>query len=134
MNQAIEIHDSTLKSLTQVGRGLEIHLSPAYIHQSEGRPGHDEGIGWYQDAIFRIPNGTIIIPSKMMPVDLIDGCVKIGSGMNSANVIPLPLMTQGKVEISFQDTTGSFIQVNGVGLVVELVGKPGAIEKFRGLS
>jgi hypothetical protein len=53
-NRAIEIHDSEVESLLiDVGQ-VVLEFSSAYIHQSDGRPAIDAGIGWTQRAVIRV--------------------------------------------------------------------------------
>jgi len=47
-NWAIEIHDSEIDSIAVIGDYVVLNFSSAYIHESEGRPGFDEGSGWTQ--------------------------------------------------------------------------------------
>ena len=49
--QFVELHDSELAILWYEQNGEAILIfSDLYIHESEGRPGVDEGIGWFQRA------------------------------------------------------------------------------------
>ncbi len=72
-NRVIEIHDSELKSIVLSKGEIVLELSPAYIHQSEGRPATDAGTGWLQDAIIRIRGDEISGSINELPCDLWDG-------------------------------------------------------------
>lgn len=58
-NRAIEIHDSTLDSISILNGEAVLHFSSVYIHQSAGKPGADAGTGWVQKALLRIRQGVI---------------------------------------------------------------------------
>lgn len=41
--EAVELHDSTLREIIQESDGVLLRLSPAYVHGSSGRCGIDPG-------------------------------------------------------------------------------------------
>lgn len=50
LNCIIELHDSEVEAITQIGERMMISFSAAYIHKSEGKPRIDPGNGWTQAA------------------------------------------------------------------------------------
>ena len=53
-NQCIEIHDCVLDRILTSNGVTELYFASVYVHQSQGKPGVDPGIGWFQEAISRI--------------------------------------------------------------------------------
>src|SRR5215212_312920 len=49
MNSALEFHDSRVSSITSDGTHVSMRFGAAYLHESEGVPGVDEGTGWVQE-------------------------------------------------------------------------------------
>ena len=48
MNQALELHDTTLKEIVIEGSETTLCLSSAIVHKSDGIPGLDSGTCWVQ--------------------------------------------------------------------------------------
>src|SRR5262245_59103732 len=78
MNSEVEIHDSTLASITPDGHDLVLCLAPAYVHRSAGRPGIDQGSGWLQDIDLVISEAVVESLPSEFPVDLSDGSFSVG--------------------------------------------------------
>jgi hypothetical protein len=72
-NRVIEIHDSELRSIFASNGEIVLELSPAYIHQSEGRPVTGAGTGWLQDVALRLRGGEICGLISELLCDLWDG-------------------------------------------------------------
>ena len=53
-NAAIELHDSVVAEISRLEGNVEITLRPAYVHQSAGQPGVDDGIGLVQDVVISV--------------------------------------------------------------------------------
>jgi hypothetical protein len=94
MNSEVEIHDSTLASITPDGRDLVLCLAPAYVHRSAGRPGIDQGSGWLQDIDLVISEAVVESSPSGFPVNLSDGSFSDGE-VRWDNSIPLPLAVWG---------------------------------------
>jgi hypothetical protein len=128
-NRIIEIHDSGLKSISASNGEIVLELSPAYIHMSDGRPGIDAGTGWIQDAVIRIRGEEICGLISELPCDLSDGYLKV-NGEFSDNLIPIPLVATGDIELHFTSIGGEALQVRGNRITLELLGEARYIEKF----
>jgi hypothetical protein len=130
-NRVIEIHDSELNSIAIGDVDVVLKLSPAYIHQSEGRPAMDAGTGWVQDAVIRIRGDVISGSISELPCDLWDGYLTL-KGERSDNIIPIPLSVEGDIELEITSTSGESVQVRGDHITLELLGEPKYIEDFPG--
>ena len=100
MNKSIEFHDSTLSKITQDNETIVLHFDKAYIHQSEGIPGVDNGTGWLQSIDIQLSQAKINILPKELPIDLYAGYF-ILDNKKLDNGIDLPLNSSGKIEICF---------------------------------
>ncbi|HET7105816.1 MAG TPA: hypothetical protein VFI38_03335 [Candidatus Acidoferrum sp.] len=130
-NRCIEIHDSVLNGIAISGHISELHFSSVYIHQSDGKPGVDQGVGWFQEAVLRIFGARTPDSLPQFPIDLMDGQTVLGQ-LVSENEIPYPLNHQGKFELRLipkwhPDEVLSFI---GTGADLTLIGEPSEVEKF----
>ena len=132
-NRSIEIHDARLAQLSVVSGTAELRFSALYIHESQGVPGVDAGIGWFQPAILRIYVANVAGTFASFPVDLTDGHM-IFDGKRIDNVIALPLHFPGKFELSLVPMWNSdqIFSVTGIGADLELVGVAGDIEQVNG--
>src|SRR6476659_5990635 len=92
MNKAIELHDTSIVEIRISAEGISIRFAPAYLHQSEGRPGVDAGTGWTQDAMLFVSNATVIGIVPPLPCVLESGRLAVGNH-SSDNIITLPLDT-----------------------------------------
>jgi len=131
-NRAIEVHDSILSALSFLEREVQLHFSPAYIHQSEGEPLRDAGSGWVQDSTLHIYDAKAEGTFSKFPVDLSDGRIQIGHNILE-NKIPVPLHHTGTVELRLQakrEVEGIVI-ITGHGAELELIGEPKYVEEFR---
>src|SRR3954447_25869367 len=88
LNNAVEIHDSTLAGVNNRGRDVVVRLVPAYVHCSEGRPGIDPGSGWLQDIDLVFRDAVIESLPSQLPSSLSDGDLCTGEG-RWENGIPL---------------------------------------------
>jgi hypothetical protein len=128
-NRAIEIHDSTLESLTVEVGHVVLSFSAAYIHQSDGRPGIDAGTGWIQHAVIRIrgeiANGSL----AKLPCGLMSGYLEL-DGQESDNHIPIPLSFTGDVELALTSEFSETIKIRGNHIALGLLHDPKYVEKF----
>ena len=130
MNSIIEIHDSTLTSVTAVGRALVISFGPAYVHQSAGRPGRDDGSGWLQDLDLVIADAVVESLPLELPAGFSDGMFSVG-GRLEENVIPLPLAVSGEVLFSALTDCVERLVVRGSGASIVPRGGLRFVEEFR---
>ncbi|SRR6266403_790090 len=128
MNRAIEIHDSTLDSLTFEEGHVVLHFSSVYIHQS-GIPGADAGSGWVQEAFLKIGSGIVVGSFSELPRDLQGGYIKLDTAFLD-NTVPIPLDHRGTVELRLEGR-GEFITITGNSADLELVGEATYVEEFR---
>jgi hypothetical protein len=130
-NRCIEIHDSVLNRIAISGDFSELHFSSVYIHESDGRPGVDEGVGWFQEAVLRIFGARTPDSLPEFPIDLTGGQTVLGE-LVSENEIPLPLNHRGKFELRLipQWHPDEILSFTGCGADLTLTGEPSRIEKF----
>lgn len=119
-NRAIEFHDSMLNSVAAEGSNVILHLSPAYIHESEGEPGQDPGSGWSQDAHIHIERGLMEGDPPELPCDLSDGELHIDG--DCLQLLPIPFDRQGRMQLDLQSMTGNKIRITGTRLRLEMLG------------
>jgi len=127
-NRAIEIHDSTLESISVRNGDATLHFSSVYIHQSAGKPGVDAGTGWVQKAALRIRQGIIKGLLSELPCNLLDGQLKLGILLLN-NEIPIPLNYTGDVELRLE-YRGEIVVVTGASAELDLIGDPEYVEEF----
>ena len=130
-NRVIEIHDSELKTVTVSNGKIVLELSPAYIHQSEGRPGTDAGTGWLQDAVIRIRGEEIFGSISELPCDLWDGNLMLPGEF--LTILFQFRWTCGNIELQFTSISGESVQIRGDRITLELLGEPKYIEDVPGV-
>jgi hypothetical protein len=132
VNRAIEIHDSVLESVSISQGRAELRFSRIYLHQSEGKPGHDPGSIWVQRAILRIYDAKVTSAFSEFPVDLAGGQTRIGRE-TLENEIPVPLRHAGRFEIRLQPTSEprNVVSFEGIKAELDLIGEPDFIKEFR---
>lgn len=100
LNQCIEFHDSVVLAIDATERQLTI-LMDAYVHQSEGRPGVDPGVGGVQQVRLELCAPTNIGDLPQFPATIVDGLIRSNSTEYS-NCIPLPLDLHGEIELEIR--------------------------------
>lgn len=95
MNRLLEIHDTKLAAIESGGPDVVLHLAPAYVHRSDGRPGVDPGTGWLQDFDLLIYAAVVETVPLELPCRLSGGSIALGEARWN-NVIPLPLRYHGE--------------------------------------
>src|SRR5438309_1861548 len=98
-NRAIELHDSQLAVLwcDQNDEAVLI-FSALYVHQSEGTPGIDPGVGWFQRAELVIEDASLTEFIRDWPY-LIDGGEVEIDGTIYKHCAPLPLTCEDSFRI-----------------------------------
>ena len=129
-NRAIEIHDSTLDSISIQNADAVLHFSAVYIHQSEGIPLVDAGSGWVQEALLRIGAAQISGSISNLPNDILGGQIILGKDVLE-NEIPIPLSYKGIVEIRLESWNDEVILISGDSAELELIGESKYVEEFR---
>jgi len=135
-NQWAELHDSEIAVLwySQQNEAILI-FSNLYIHESAGRAGVDQGIGWYQRAELVIENATQLeYPIENWPWSIVTGQTETGGVIRGG--IPLPLDCKNGfriyLEVIDDADNGEYKkrEIKGTGAVLTLLGKKGATEEF----
>lgn len=141
VNQWAELHDSEIAVLWYEQNDEAILIfSSLYIHESEGRAGVDEGIGWFQRAELVIENATEVeIPLENWSWSIMHGETEV-DGVIERNGMPLSLECQKSfriyLEILEDGGNGDFkkIEIKGSGATLTLLGKRGKTEDFSATS
>ena len=130
-NRAMEFHDSTFDGLDRDGANLTLRFSAAYIHESEGEPGLDAGIGWFQEVRLHFANASSGSMSEL-PCYLWDGQISLAG--ESLQMVPIPLEHSGKVDLKLIENgqVDGQVEVTGTHVRLELCGEPKHLEKFPG--
>lgn len=123
-NLAVEFHDSTLEAVRRDGADSVLVMN-LYIHSSDGRPGWDAGVGWYQDAEVRLRHATIQ-REPTGALDVMDGTVHLND-QAFPNMLNLPCDVDGEVTVLLSGIEGTFM-ARAKGIKVELLGEPGDAE------
>lgn len=131
-NRAIEIHDSTLESISISADHVVLDFSAAYIHQSDGRPAIDAGTGWTQHAVLRVRGDVVSGSLTELPRDIYSGYLTL-NGQRFDNLIPIPLSCVGNVELQLTSGAES-VQIRGNRVTLELLGEPEYVEEFSGVD
>jgi hypothetical protein len=131
MNSKIELHDSEVSRIHEIGRSVDIEFSPAYVHKSRGKRGIDAGTGWVQNARLRFTGATVSGDRPSLPVTLWDGSLLVG-GLEHDNVVPIPLAARGPVELRLVFASGQEIVVSAESIELELIGEASYVEEFSG--
>lgn len=131
MNSIIEIHDSTLASISFVGHDLVLCLSPAYVHQTAGRPGIDQGSGWVQDINVVFSEAVVEFSPLEIPCGLSERTLSVGE-IHWDNGIPLPLAVSGEVSLTAITCQNERLVVRGTGASAVTLGALRYVEEFPG--
>lgn len=122
----IEFHDSTVLSLIQVGADLEIGLE-AYVHRWEKHRDAWSGTGRSQPV--RVVIRNVLAPSVRFdgPVDISDGCLRIGQ-VEHDNGVELPCGSSEPVCLRLVLVDANVIEIVGRGILIEAAGEARYIE------
>ena len=131
LNSDIELHDSVVADVSRSDVTVEIALRPAYVHQSSGQPGIDDGIVLVQDLVVAVENGSVVGDIGDLPADIWDGDLKVGSQVFD-NSIPLPCDMAGPVALTlFLSPDNRRLVISGKRVTVTLLGESSYVEEFR---
>jgi hypothetical protein len=128
-NRAIELHDTTVLSVTTTEGNVIIDAS-AYVHASLGRPGIDAGTGWSQPARFTVFEGCVVRRHDGDSLWVTDGVITVGEQVFD-NIVPAAKEAEVDVKLVFSGAEG-VLEVVGVGLRVEVTGEARFVEDFPG--
>jgi hypothetical protein len=131
LNAAIELHDSVVAEISRLESTVEIALRPAYVHQSAGQPGVDDGIGLVQNAVISVEEGSVTGELGELPSDIFDGEFEVGQQAFS-NMIALPCDVAGSVTLTlFLSPDNRKLVIFGKRITIKLDGQPSYVEEFR---
>lgn len=132
-NKCIELHDSTLLTVKTKFNEITLCFFPAYIHESEGKPGIDNGYGWIQDIEIIIENPSFeksVLGS--LPATISEGVVRIDSTTYD-NLVPVNILNGGKQEFEIDVIFDNNTRFRLIGANPRLIfkGSPRKIEVFK---
>ncbi len=131
LNAAIELHDSVVAEISHLDRTVEIALRPAYVHQSAGQPGIDDGIGLVQNVIIAVAEGSVTGDVGELPVKILDGDFEVGH-QAFHNMLALPCDVAGSVTLTlFLSPDNRKLVILGKRMIIRLDGQASYVEEFR---
>jgi hypothetical protein len=131
LNAAIELHDSVLAEISRSGNAVEIALRPAYVHQSTGQPGVDDGIGSIQNVVISLEEGSVTGDLGGLPSDIFDGEFVVGHQV-FPNVIALPCDILGSVRLTLLlSPDNRKVVIFGKRITIRFEGRASYVEEFR---
>ena len=132
-NQFVEFHDSELAVLWfEKNDEAILVFSHVYIHESEGSPGVDDGIVWFQRAELVIKNARYTKFVATWPFSIYAGETEI-DGVIQSNGFSLPIECRQSFRIQLEgvDDGGNGeikkMEVGGSGAILTLLGKRGPV-------
>lgn len=132
-NQALELHDSSLAVLWYERNDAILIFSKLYVHECEGNPGIDDGIGWFQRAEIIIKNATLTDYACVWPCQIFGGEVTI-DGVTYRNCAPIPLNCGSSFKIAMNAIDGDYnqrhIEIEGDGATLTFYGDRSSVEDF----
>lgn len=127
MHRAVELHDTKILSCRQEGKSLLMKLD-AYVHQSTGEPGVDQGTGWSQQVDLIVTNAVVVAPSvNPDSLSISNGTLVIDG--QSLSLLPLPLKKAGSVRLSLFGDDGAELVVDGTAVRLSPAGDPTFVER-----
>ncbi|CAN5714303.1 hypothetical protein BH09VER1_BH09VER1_44660 [soil metagenome] len=128
MNEAIELHDSTLAEITHLDGTVVVSLLPAYLHRSAGVVGTDAGTGWTQAATITFFGAGPVTKVEGLPIWISDGTLSVGA-VRYRNLIPARGYFEGEVELSLELASPDTVTIRGTSLRIELHGEARYVEE-----
>jgi hypothetical protein len=129
MNSAIELHDSVICQIQEIGRDVVVEFSPAYVHKSQGRPGIDPGSGWSQNARLTLTGALVSADLPALPESVSDGDLNV-AGRKHSNLLPVPLTASGPIELRLVFRSGHEVVISGDAIELKLMGEVRCLEEF----
>jgi hypothetical protein len=131
LNAAIELHDSVVAEISRLESTVEITLRPAYVHQSAGEPGVEDGIGLVQNVVISIEEGSVKGDVGELPTNIFDGEFELGQ-QAFPNMIALPCDFAGAVTLTlFLCPDNRKLVISGKRVAIRLEGQASYVEEFR---
>ena len=132
-NKAMELHDSTLSSVQGEGEFMTLVFDKAYIHESLGRPGVDNGIGYGQIVHFTLYHPVIYGHWPELPSEIRCGELKVGDVLYD-NVIPCSNSLSGKITFMMRFFCKREVSILARSIDFMFIGKPENVEDFQGIG
>jgi len=129
---ALELHDSLLIAITEVGTQAIVLLN-AYLHKSEGRPAWDAGSGYIQAVALTFGEAIIEGEPSEFPLDIYVGKISI-DGEILSNTFPIPFCHTGEIVLTLQVGEPSPVIVRGKQVILTLIGEAVYVEEFPGAA
>jgi len=131
LNAGIELHDSVLAEISRLESTVEIALRPAYVHQSVGQPGVDDGIGLVQNVAISVEKGSVTGDVGELPSDIFEGEIEVGQ-QAFPNMIALPCDVAGSATLTlFLSPDNRKLVIHGRRITIRLDGQASYVEEFR---
>jgi hypothetical protein len=122
-NLGLELHDSVLHSVMQVGQTCRIALRPAYLYEVNAASG-EVGTCMRQDAVLEFDHGSVDGSLGDLPDPILDGSLSVGSKLIE-DLIPAPFEAKESVTLKlFLWPDYREIVISAQGLTVRLEGVP----------
>ena len=115
MREAIELHDSELLSIEQLGGNVQVRLR-AYIHRLPDQPG-GPGSGWRQDVALLFGNAVIEMNIADLPHGISDGAIT--GAVELPNIIPLPAEISDALQFEAIDLRANRLFITADSLRIE---------------
>ena len=129
MNAAVELHDSKLLSITDNGGEVVVELD-AYIHQSPGQPGVDQGTGWTQRVRLTFCNATHQSTVHGAADRILGGNLRL-SGSVYENLFVVPLTHSGQAYMRLEFANEARVEIRGCSFLAERMGEATYAEPFN---
>lgn len=139
--QAIELHDATLASVYYMTgshrpNDIALYFGAIFVHESEGEPMVDPGIGWYQRGELYVRDGTINVVGPNLPMEVYGGESSV-DGVVRRNALPLPFVCESHFTLDLEGTDDEGLPltllIGGSGATLTLLGeRPEEVETFPG--
>jgi hypothetical protein len=128
VHRAVELHDTKVLLFREEGKDLRMRLD-AYVHQSTGEPGLDQGTGWSQQVDLIVTNAVFVAAPSALPssFSISDGTLVIDGQPSS--LLPLPLKKAGIVRLSLFGDDGAECVVDGTAVQLSPAGEPTFVER-----
>ena len=121
MNRAIELIGSTISAIFQERRKVVVKLCPTYVHASHGRPGVDEGTGFYREVHLELIDPLPHVVLGRVPCQLETASLTV-SEERFDNFVRLPMVGGGQTEFNCMTSEGESLRVRARGIAVVFYG------------
>ena len=100
MNSTLELADSHVSFINFWDGNATIFFSHAYIHKAKGRPGHEVGSSWSQEAELVLFDVTVFGSLPSLPNSILEGFLEVGGIKHE--LIPLPFKRKAAAILSLE--------------------------------